>query len=341
MVKWLTCALLLSIYSIGQMAEGNYTFSDGFEGGINYPWINEGWTLDRQTPFEGEVSARSPNGQLNSNLSIRMHFPCTVSFKGKRMYPGSELRFLDNNITASRLSDPLICGWEEFTWPIGEDYSIITSAYLHELRWWGIRAAWLDDVNISSKPYLQLDGKATPINCTSEDNITYNADIKSNIYGVDVELIIAPPSIYDNSEISLGVKRFENASLNWGPIKLDCTNVGMGKFYFKIGSPFNKNSNIYNGPNVEICAMRKRFEPCPNAIGTIYDCFRYCTDIISSTNATIEFFGSNNEIEPWFPLGYRKVNNTKQREPLCINCSYALAKMDMHRGFMNHGFAGE
>lgn len=330
LAKRLACALFLSIcfsVSIGQMEEGNCNFSDGFEGGIKDPWINNGWKTDSSNSF-----AETANVQSESSLSILVKYPCDVSFRGMKRYPGSKLLFLDNNITMNNscLIYASDINWRPFTQPIGEDYSIITSDYLHELRWYGIGAAWLDDVCISIKPYLRLDGKVTPNNCTSESNLIYTADIESNVPGVEVELVVVPPNIDDDLEKGLGAKKYENAQLKWGPEKLNWTNIGMGKFYFKIGPPFNTRSKIYEGPNFEIYVNITSEKIMENY-------FRHCLRVISNTTATIDFF----ETETGRLFDCRRVNSTKGKtERLCINSSYDYITLGINTGSSNHECTG-
>jgi hypothetical protein len=300
------------------MVEDDCSIHEGFEGGFKENWINDGWTWDETTYIEGKRSARTINGRSNSNLSIRLDYPCNVSFRGKKIYPNDELRLLDNNISTNNgMSDPTINDWKNLSYRIGSDDSIITSDFSHELRWWGIGTAWIDDVCISKKHYIKVVGTAkTDYNCsTSNHNVTYIADIECNVPDVSIELIVVPPGT--ENEIRKGNRTFKNAPLKWGPEKIECgASVGMGKFFFKIEAPFNKDSQVFTGPNITLNILNDNYEGCPDTIGN--NCLKYCVNVIPNTKATIEFFKYNN-FTPQTSFECKTIEPSKKLEKICTN----------------------
>jgi hypothetical protein len=293
----------------------SYEFYDSFKDGINQAnWHNNGWNWDDERTHSIKSS-----GNGNSSISLDVPYPCVVSFSGMRKFPGSKLIFQDNNVPLCSISNPMTYGWEPRKQAIGENYSIITEDYMNELEWIGVKNDYLDDVRIHALPFIRFrEVKATPNISTSYDEITYSAEIESSITDFNLELVVLPPDANSSQEKSLGVIAYKGDPLKWGPIKLNCTKCGLGRFWFKIGAPFNKISKIYFGPDIKAFMFNPRYYNCSKVNGR--NRCQYCTDVIANTNVTIELSGRNNDSTYWIPLGNRTVIGAGKRQPsICFD----------------------
>jgi hypothetical protein len=168
--------------------------------------------------------------------------------------------------------------------------------------------------------------KPIPEQGISDNEFNYSVDIESRLSALDVELFVIPPNANTSREISLGKRTYHQGEerLEWGPVILNCTGDGMGKYWFRVGPPVNKLSKVYEGPNIKV--FKRPANGIKNCSNESICNYSYCVDIESLVNGSVELRVSDNGVS-WSSLDRKNFFEAKEPKRICWYANYGWRKI--------------